>query len=113
MWVCEYGTLAAGRVGNECGHVNMGYCVINRVRKAHGNVEYGILAGGSVGNACGHVNMGYCVLKGLHDAYGNVNMGHAYISICIRLACASRGCWESGNCVWKSEYGILSTWGSS
>ena len=67
----EYGTLAAGRVGNECGHVNMGYCVINRVRKAYGNVEYGILAAGSVGIACGHEILGFVywesvIYKGTH-----------------------------------------------
>jgi len=60
-------------VGNACGPMNMGHCVLKGV---HNECEYGILAAGSVGNACGHVNMGHCVLKRLHNAYGNVNMGH-------------------------------------
>jgi len=38
---CEYGILAAGSVGNACGHVNMGHCVLKRLHNAYGNVNMG------------------------------------------------------------------------
>jgi len=98
---------ASGWVGNACGHVNMGNCVLSGVRKAYGNVNMGHWLPREWEM---HVDMwkwDIVYWESVHthsnkttDVYSQLTKDSQQQDKCCR------GYWESGRRMWKCEHGM-------